>query len=259
VKDQRRPASYVQRVRQDTRRYIDQLLSENEKLSAALASAENEQERVQRELSDLQAALQAERNAAEELRRRFSDIASERERFHHEYLTVEEQNNNLANLYVATYSLHGTLDHQELLSIIQEIVSNLIGSEEIAIFEKTNGAAVPELVASWGVDTEGLHDLMLDSGIIGQVIRTGDVYINPEPKRDSELAGTANVTACIPLRLEGEVYGAIALFRLLEQKPGLELNDSELLDLLASQAAIALYSARLHGARLCSQEASANT
>ena len=254
----RRPASYVQRIRQDTRRYIDQLLSENEKLSAALASAESEQERVQRELSYLQEAIQAERGATEELRRRFSEIASERERFHHEYLTVEEQNNNLANLYVATYTLHGTLDHQELLLILQEIVSNLIGSEEIAIFEKTDGAAIPELVAAWGVDPEKLHDLMLDSGIIGQVIRTGNDYINPEPKRDSEPGESASVTACIPLRLEGEVYGAIAIFNLLQQKPGLELQDSELLDLLASQAAIALYSARLHD-RHCAQEEGANT
>jgi len=42
------------------------------------------------------------------------------------------------------------------------------------------------------------------------------------------------------------VTGAIVIFRLLTQKPGLEEVDHEIFDLLASQAATALYCTRLH-------------
>jgi hypothetical protein len=42
------------------------------------------------------------------------------------------------------------------------------------------------------------------------------------------------------------VTGLIALFRLLSHKPSFEAVDREIFDLLASQAAIALYCTRLH-------------
>ena len=49
------------------------------------------------------------------------------------------------------------------------------------------------------------------------------------------------LTACIPLVLDGKVTGAIAIFRLLPQKAGIEDVDRELFDLLATHAATALY------------------
>jgi hypothetical protein len=46
-------------------------------------------------------------------------------------------------------------------------------------------------------------------------------------------------------RLTGKVTGAIAVFRLLGQKSGLEEIDLQLFDLLASHAATALYSSHV--------------
>jgi hypothetical protein len=50
----------------------------------------------------------------------------------------------------------------------------------------------------------------------------------------------------VPLKLEGKVMGVIAIFRLLPQKGGIEDLDRELFDLLATQAAFALYCTGLH-------------
>jgi GAF domain-containing protein len=59
----------------------------------------------------------------------------------------------------------------------------------------------------------------------------------------------SGLTACIPLVLDGHVIGAIAVFRLLDQKESkLAPLDFELFDLLATHAASALY---------CSDRASA--
>jgi hypothetical protein len=48
------------------------------------------------------------------------------------------------------------------------------------------------------------------------------------------------------LVLDGKVTGAIAIYRLLPQKAGVEELDRELFDLLANHAATALYCTALH-------------
>ena len=52
----------------------------------------------------------------------------------------------------------------------------------------------------------------------------------------------SGLTACVPLVLDGNLIGAIAVFRLLDQKQSrLAPLDFELFDLLATHAASALY------------------
>ncbi len=86
-----------------------------------------------------------------------------------------------------------------------------------------------------------------DGDRIGRTAATGERYVRngnaPDPAATSE---EGDLTACIPLRVDGKVTGAIALFRLLSHKPGLEEADHELFDLLGTQAATALYCAELH-------------
>ncbi len=62
---------------------------------------------------------------------------------------------------------------------------------------------------------------------------TPDAAFAPEREKD--------LTACIPLKVDGKVTGALALFRLLPQKQGFEAVDHELFDLLATHAATALH------------------
>jgi nitrate/nitrite-specific signal transduction histidine kinase len=53
-------------------------------------------------------------------------VEEENRDFAKKYIEVEEENNNLANLYVASYQLHSTLDYEEVLRIVLEIIINLI-------------------------------------------------------------------------------------------------------------------------------------
>ncbi len=56
------------------------------------------------------------------------------------------------------------------------------------------------------------------------------------------LEQNSGLTACVPLVLDDKVIGAIAVFRLLDQKESkLTTLDFELFDLLATHAASALY------------------
>jgi GAF domain-containing protein len=159
------------------------------------------------------------------------------------YHEIERQNNDLANLYVASYRLHESLSREEIIGVIQEIVINLIGSEELAIFERANDEL--DLIASHGIDLEQLRSTMLGSKGVGSVrdvaagvMDSGACYVaSPEQRAQSE----SNLSACVPLVLNGESIGAIAVFRLLAHKPEFEPLDLELFDLLASHAAVALH------------------
>ena len=128
-----------------------------------------------------------------------------------------------------------------MLTTIQEIVVNLIGSEEVAIFEFSDDANEFQLASSFGVDLSRLKSFKAGSGPIGQRLLGGEVFVN-----DHVSGGEDKLTACVPLRVGERTIGAILVFRLLEHKQGLQPVDHELFELLGIHASTALYCANLH-------------
>jgi len=153
---------------------------------------------------------------------------------------AEQQVTRLTRLYVASLHLLGARQPEQVLEAIQESIVNIIGSEELAVFRLSEDGKSLWLVSSLGVDPEPLRTIPLAEGPIGQTALTGKTFITPTPPRAGETPGH-NVSACVPLRLDGRVYGVIVLFGLLPQKPALEEVDRELLELFADQAAPTLY------------------
>lgn len=241
------PAGYVQKVRDDTNRAMADLLGQNERLREMAAALESDRTRLHSEKVRLQEQLM---NVREELAqrvdehtallRRLSDIQRENDSVSSRFLDIETQNTNLANLYVAGYQLHGSLDRSRVLEAIKEIVINLIGSEDFAIFERDGDQL---RMIDWFDQPPGaFRSIAVGEGVIGRVAATGEAFI---AKDDHSRA--VGVVACIPLQADGRVTGAIAIFRLLPQKQhGLQAVDEELLGLLSSQAGIALYCTGLH-------------
>lgn len=213
---------FVREVRESTRLYIDGLTAEIDSLRTQLKNIKNVG----------------------------SDPSAEHERLFEQYAAVESQNESLASLYVATYRLHGDLRRGAALSVIEEIVANLIGSEEVVIFEGSPDDDVLTPTHVVGVDLERLGKIEVGEGTIGRVYASGTPYLTDTSLGVNSVEGPAHsesqLTACYPLTIGGEPFGAIAIFRLLEQKPSLEPLDLEILDLLATQAAPALYAATLH-------------
>ena len=79
------------------------------------------------------------------------EVEEENRHFADRYVEIEEENNNLANLYVASYQLHSTLDLDEVLKIVIEIVINLIGAEVFAIYLLDGKDEELQVVAAEGV------------------------------------------------------------------------------------------------------------
>jgi len=264
--------SYITAVQEELQQYTQGLLRENEKLRAMATTLESDKRRLELEVIEARVVLQQKdelRRAAEafeaermetrmqldrarhdcdaatleleRLRDRFHDVEHENETYAAQYQQIEMQSSNLSNLYVASYQLHASVERETVLTTIQEIVVNLIGSEEVAIFEFAEDGGEFRLASSFGVDLSRLKSFKAGSGPIGQRLLSGEVFVN-----DHVSGGEDKLTACIPLRIGQQIIGAILVFRLLEHKQGLQPLDHELFELLGVHASTALYCANLH-------------
>ena len=116
---------------------------------------------------------------------------------------------------------------------------NLIGCEELAVFERAGTEPALRRIDSVGIDPQRDLAVAFGSGVIGRAAASGHLYVRAACV-SSVADADADITACIPLCLDGVVTGAIAVYGLLPHKPGLEEVDFELFDLLAMHAATAL-------------------
>jgi hypothetical protein len=266
--------SYVTVVRDELHQYTQGLLRENEKLRAMATTLESDKRRLELEvieariileqkeelrriaetfeaeraemLTEIARTVQARDAATRELdlmRSRFDDVERENESYATQYCQIETQSSNLSNLYVASYQLHATVEREAVLNTIQEIVVNLIGSEEVAVFEHNEVSGEFCIASSFGVNDSRLKRFKAGDGPMGVQLRNGEVFVNHHAT-----GGDDKLTACVPLKIGERVIGAILVFRLLEHKQGLQPVDHELFELLSIHASTALYCAKLHEA-----------
>ncbi len=177
----------------------------------------------------------------EDASRYLQELLVENERLRADFVTVQEEISGLANLFVAVSSITGTRDRAKILSAIEEVVVNIVGSEEVAIFAREGGGL--RLISSVGVATDALERLDL-GGVLGRVAQSGEAYIPLADGTPRETCAGHPVNACVPLTVDGDVIGVIAVFRLLQQKPRLTESDVELLRLLGTHGGNSLACAK---------------
>src|SRR6185436_13381825 len=131
--------SYVGRATEDTQRLLREVILENEKLHLRIDA----------------------------LQQQLSEVEGESRSFAQQFAEIEERNMNLANLYVSSYQLHGTLDRGAVLESIKEILINLIGCEELAVFELSEDSAYLDLVTSFGIDAEQYRSISIRDHVLG--------------------------------------------------------------------------------------------
>lgn len=261
--------SFVETLRDQTEQYAQNLLRENEKLRALALAVETENTRLQDEVASARAALAEARALREgldallhekaQLQMRLEEMAGELAGLRadrativeqlaaaeHEsrgiaeqYATAMRQNASLANLYVSSYMLHSSLDRMEVLSGIAQIIVNIVGSEDYAIFERVDGDVRP--ATSGGNGVARLHSTEAGAGLLDNLAREARVRVF------DGAAAQHGLSAFIPLAIGDYVTGGVAIGRLLPQKRALTESDSEIFEMLSAHAAAALYCASLH-------------
>ncbi|MBW2715886.1 MAG: GAF domain-containing protein [Deltaproteobacteria bacterium] len=254
-KDEPSNEEYVLQVRENTQNYIEALIEENGRLRLLVSDLEEQRQQTDRQLGIAESELGRIESERQKLAERIDQIEVESQDLLGQFHEIERQNSDLASLYVASYRLHETIKRSEVIAVIEEIIVNMIGSEELAIFEMDAESGKLILVDSLGIDPEDLARVTLNesrieeaAGVLQEVVETGQRYV-VESGDGKALEQNSGLTACVPLVLDDKVIGAIAVFRLLDQKESkLTTLDFELFDLLATHAAAALY---------CSERASA--
>jgi hypothetical protein len=226
--------SYVLQARDEQQQYTAALLRENEKLRAAVATLESDHRRAEEQHRSAVTEL-------DRLRSRVREVAEENERYAEQYHQIEVHSSNLANLYVASYQLHSSVDRESVLGAILEIVINLVGSEQVAVYQRDGLPGQFRLAKSFGLDEDRISTFTLGNGAIARRLANNEIFT------DNEAAGGEDrLTACVPLKVGEELIGAILVFRLLDHKPSLQPVDHELFELLAVHASTALYCSELH-------------
>ena len=177
--------------------------------------------------------------------REVAELKAEEQRLQERYAGLEEQNATLTTLYVACQRLHSSLEGADVLLMVREIIGNLIGCEQYVLFAQGPNGELQQ-ADSFGLEPAFCEQLWAGRGLIGHAVETGETYVRGESNGVAAAEGEAELTACIPLKRDGTVTGAIALFRLLPQKFELVEPDRELFRLLETHLAIALYCAELH-------------
>ena len=234
---------YVERVREATRALIEDLLEANRRLCLTISVlGEERREAARKDLGDLDQRSERWRAEQKSVLALLEAVDTESRRFEEQFADVERQNSNLATLYAAGHALHSSLDRAAVLSAIQEIVINLIGSEQFAIV-----AADEQLTphALFGVQSARLAGLGPRSGLIGRAQAEG----RPLSLLRGMPSDSTGVRVCIPLVVGEVVQGFVLIFEFLPQKDDISPVDYELFSLVGSQAATALYAAQLFATR----------
>jgi hypothetical protein len=190
--------------------------------------------RLRIEPGDRKSAIPTE---TEELRLRVQQL-SLREQIERNYFL-------LMRLNAANARLLESLEQGNVFEAIGEIIANLIGSEEVAVFDYRPGRQDFSLAWSRGVEASALQPFLSGAGMFGRAIEQGRSQFQERQPEAALLPYERNLTACVILKSSGETVGVVAIFGLQAQKNNLEWADFELLKFLETYGAVAVKFQRL--------------
>ena len=236
-------SGFVQKLTASAQKHAEELFEQNERLKSLVASLEEKQSLISEELSSLRDERDALRAERGKLKNVLDEALAQNRRDIERSALVEQQCTSLANLYVATFKLHGSLERADVLAAISEIVVNLVGCEHFGVFERSGDHL--KLIGEFPSHPSVIRELPADKGFVADTFNANSPWVaGRDPQTSSPVPD--DVTAVIPLRLRSELTGAILLFSLLPQKGGTFGDvDLELMDLLTAHGATALYASRL--------------
>ena len=158
---------------------------------------------------------------------------------------IERNHFLLMRLNAANARLIESLEQGDAFEAIGEIIANLIGCEEVAMFDYHPERQNFSLAWSKGVEASALQPFLCGAGMFGRAVEQGKSQFQDRQPETALLPYEKNLTACVILKSSGETVGVIAIFGLQEQKNNLEWVDFELLKFLETYGAVAIKFQRL--------------
>lgn len=238
-------------IRQGTE-FTHELLEENEKLRFRVAelesvgSGEISDDKLKSALEDLKGKVDELASEKAQLVKKYEKVENENIDFAKRYIEIENQNNVMANLYVASYQLHSTLDFNEVLRIILEIVINLVGAEKFTMMLVDEETHNLQSVASEGMENEDMPEVSVGEGVIGMSAKKGEEYFKADMSDVTAESDLLDPLVCIPMKIKDRIIGCLVIHKLFQQKTEFTTLDYELFTLLAGHTATAIFSSKLY-------------
>lgn len=226
----------------------EELVGENRKLRNQLGTLEEENAALRTQLAS-DAAIRDLLKKIDELEREkerlLSTVHSQAE-ITHRFVEIESELESFANLYVASFQLHSSLQVRTAVRHVRELLVQLVGVRSLGIYFVDEAGHHLAPVAADGVDVSSLPLISVRDGsasgpveaIVERTYLTGVLHV-------AEGEPIEPPAACIPLQLESRMVGAIVVYALLEHKKRFVTVDRELFKLLGAHAGGAIVSAYL--------------
>jgi len=146
----------------------------------------------------------------------------------------------LERLYAASAGLIQALNEGDVHVAIGEILGNLIGCEEAALFyyNQENRRFTPTW--SVGVSDETMQPFSKGTGMMWRTVGEGLTQFRDRQNESHLQPCERNLTVSVVLKSSREVVGVILLFGLLPQKNGFEWVDYQILKFLETYGAVAV-------------------
>lgn len=177
------------------------------------------------------------------LERRVASLEAEVIHLNERALGAEQRLARAAQLFAAVSQLHQAEETDEVVIVIKEVVANLLGCEEMGVYDVVPLGPVCTYVDGIGLDADKFGTLPPAHPVIRAALTSRDVLILGDAAAEPVHGRPLN--AVVPL-VDGEtVCGLVVLFSLLRQKPTLDSADRDLLEAMAVHAGRALVHARL--------------
>jgi len=157
---------------------------------------------------------------------------------------MEDDFSNLANLFVASNSLHSSLSPRAVTRRLKEVLEQLVGGELFGVYLVADEGQRLAPITTTGLAARDLGTEDLLAGPVGEVARTGVARIDDDG--DPSQGTRERPAAVFPLQIDDKVVGVVAIFKCFAQKTRFSTVDFELFKLLGQHAAAALMSSGLY-------------
>jgi hypothetical protein len=229
----------------------DEIVKENRRLRDQLAGAEQQNAALKTQLASdtaIRELLSKIDDLEREKNRLLSTVHEQEEitsRVSNRFVEVESELESFANLYVASFQLHGSMRVRGAMRNIKELLNQLVGVRSLAVFFSDDDGKRLVPIGTEGVDINTLPIIPVregsatpDTHVIERVFLTGVPHM-----ADGE--GAPPPAACIPLQVEDRIVGVIVVYKLLEHKTRFATVDKELFKLLGAHAGSTILAAQL--------------
>ncbi|MBC7223754.1 MAG: GAF domain-containing protein [Anaerolineae bacterium] len=172
-----------------------------------------------------------------------------------EFLRQSREHERFTALYDISRVLNSTLDLDELLELVMDIVIRTTRAERgfLMLRDRETGQLRFRVARNMSQETIAGPSFEISRSVVERVADHGEVVLTTNAQEDPRFSSQASVVGyalrsilCVPLRLREEITGVIYVDNRL--KAGLfSPGDREFLSAFANQAAVAIENARLFG------------